>query len=36
VSQLLARLAVSLVLVPVDDVHTFLEAALRPLLGGDR
>lgn len=36
VSELLARLAVSLVLVPVDDVHAFLGATLRPLLGGDR
>lgn len=36
VSELLARLAVSLVLVPVDDVHAFLGATLRPLLGSDR
>jgi AcrR family transcriptional regulator len=35
-SELLARLAVSLVLVPVDDVPAFLAAALRPLLGDDR
>ena len=36
VSELMARLAVSLVLVPVDDAQAFIAAALRPLLGSDR